>query len=75
MYERALRGQEKELGPEYTSTLDTINNLGVLYVDQGKLGLAKQMHKRALRAQKKALGPEYILTLEAFSNLGILYTH
>ena len=32
MYLRALDGKEKALGPTYTSTLDTVNNLGVLYV-------------------------------------------
>jgi hypothetical protein len=31
MYNRALAGYEKTLGPEHTSTLDTVNNLGVLY--------------------------------------------
>ncbi|SPO02447.1 uncharacterized protein DNG_05120 [Cephalotrichum gorgonifer] len=30
MYERALQGYEKALGPEHTSTLDIINNLGNL---------------------------------------------
>ena len=37
MYERALEGYEKALGPEHTSTLDTVNNLGLLYADQGEL--------------------------------------
>src|SRR5437773_7526126 len=36
MYQRALAGKEKALGPEHTSTLDTVNNLGVLYRNQGK---------------------------------------
>lgn len=31
MYQRALAGYEKALGPNHTSTLDTVNNLGVLY--------------------------------------------
>jgi hypothetical protein len=33
MYERALARYEKALGAEYTSTLDTVNNLGILYRD------------------------------------------
>ena len=28
---------EKAWGPDHTSTLDTVNNFGVLYADQGKL--------------------------------------
>jgi tetratricopeptide (TPR) repeat protein len=49
MYERALRGCEKVLGAEHTSTLDTVHNLGLLYRNQGKLALAEQMYERALR--------------------------
>ena len=37
MYIRALKGCEKALGPNHTSTLDTVNNLGLFYNDQGKL--------------------------------------
>jgi tetratricopeptide (TPR) repeat protein len=44
MYERALRGYEKALGAEHTSTLQTVNNLGNLYADQGKLVEAEQMY-------------------------------
>jgi hypothetical protein len=33
MYERALRGKETALGLEYTSTLETVHNLGALYKD------------------------------------------
>jgi hypothetical protein len=28
MYQRALAGKEKALGPDHTSTLDTVDNLG-----------------------------------------------
>ena len=28
MYNRALEGKEKTLGPKHTSTLDTVNNFG-----------------------------------------------
>jgi len=33
MYQRALQGYEKAWGLEHTSTLDTVNNLGLLYAD------------------------------------------
>ncbi|CAG8975658.1 hypothetical protein HYALB_00014088, partial [Hymenoscyphus albidus] len=42
MYQRALQGYEKALGPDHTSTLGTVNNLGNLYSDQGKLVEAEQ---------------------------------
>ena len=35
MYRRALDGYEKALGPDHTSTLDTVNNLGNLYSRSG----------------------------------------
>jgi hypothetical protein len=37
MYTRALAGYEKALGAEHTSTLMSVNNLGILYKIQGKL--------------------------------------
>ena len=56
MYERALRGYENVLGPNHTSTLDIVNNLGLLYSDQGKLKGAEAMYQRALAGTEKTLG-------------------
>jgi Tetratricopeptide repeat len=64
MYQRALTGYKKVLGPEHTLTLDTVNNLGTLYKDQGRLAEAEQMYVRALQGKEKALGGEHTLTLE-----------
>ncbi|SLM39074.1 nb-arc and tpr domain protein [Lasallia pustulata] len=47
MYRRALEWYEKAWGPEHTSTLDTVNNLGMLYKDQGKMAEAEAMYRRA----------------------------
>jgi hypothetical protein len=45
MYQRALAGYEKALGPDHTSTLDTVHNLGLLYAVQGSMsmGLESQL--------------------------------
>ena len=48
MYKRALQGKEKALGAEYTSTLDTVNNLGILYMNQGKLTEAEKICEQVL---------------------------
>jgi hypothetical protein len=48
MYIRALQGKEEALGLEYILTLDTINNLGNLYKNQGKLAEAEKIYIRAL---------------------------
>lgn len=47
MYQRELEGK-KALGREYTSTLNTVNNLGGLYRDQGRLTEAESMFQWAL---------------------------
>jgi tetratricopeptide (TPR) repeat protein len=73
MYQRALAGYEKALGPDHTSTLNTVNGLGNLYRDQGKMVEAEEMYQRALAGCEKALGPDHTSTLNTVNNLGILY--
>jgi tetratricopeptide (TPR) repeat protein len=73
MYLRALQGYEEALGPDHTSTLNTVNNLGLLYADQGKLAEAEKMYLRALRGKEEALGPDHTSTLDTVNNLGLLY--
>ena len=77
MYQRDLHGYEKALGTEHTSTLTTVNNLGLLYADQGKLAKAEQMYQRALHGYEKALGVEntttYIPALNTIWGLGSLF--
>ncbi|KAJ5195474.1 uncharacterized protein N7498_008912 [Penicillium cinerascens] len=73
MYQRALAGKEKALGPDHTSTLNTVNNLGLLYADQGKLKEAEEMYQRALAGLEMALGPDHISTRHVANNLGVLY--
>jgi uncharacterized protein HemY len=51
MYERVLRGYGEALGPNHTSTLDTVNNLGNLYADQGKTAKVEQVHEQVLRGR------------------------
>ena len=73
IYRRALAGKERALGPDHISTLDTVNELGLLYREQGKLGEAEKMFQRALAGYKKALGPDHTSTLHPVNNLGLLY--
>jgi tetratricopeptide (TPR) repeat protein len=75
MYRRALAGYEKALGPDHTSTLDTVNKSGNLYAIQGKLGEAEKMYRRALAGYEKAPGADYTSTLDTANNLGILYAN
>ncbi|THX00042.1 purine and uridine phosphorylase [Aureobasidium pullulans] len=73
MYERALAGKEVVLGPDHTSTLDTIFNSGIAYLTQGRLAAAEGMLRRALVGQERASGPEHISTLATVRGLGNVY--
>src|SRR5467141_734943 len=50
-----------------------LDELGVLYADQGKLDEAEKMYQRALQAKEKALGPDHTSILLTVNNLGLLY--
>jgi tetratricopeptide (TPR) repeat protein len=54
MYLRAQKGYEEALGPKHMSTLDTVNDLAVLYEDQGKTKEAEGLYLRALRGYEEA---------------------
>ena len=68
-----LAGFEKAWGPEHTSTLDTVNNLGVLYQTQGHLEDAERMYKHALAGYEKTLGSEHKSTQRTTNNLKRLH--
>jgi Tfp pilus assembly protein PilF len=48
MYIRVLQGKEAVLGLKYISILQTVNNLGLVYKNQGKLAEAEAMYIRVL---------------------------
>ena len=77
MYERALKGKEKVWGQEHTSTLDTVDNLGLLYAKQGRLQEAETMYEQALGGYETTFRATSTLThipaLETLENLGRLF--
>jgi tetratricopeptide (TPR) repeat protein len=54
-------------------TLHSLNDLGILFEQQGRLAEAKAFYIRALAGCGKVLGPEHISTLNTINNLGILF--
>ena len=74
MYNQALAGYEKALGPDHMSTLDALDNLGSLYRDQDRLWEAEKISQRALSGREKALGLDHTSTLDTVNNLGLLYS-
>ncbi len=71
---RALRGYEKAWGLEHISTLDTVNNLGNLYSNQGKLVEAEKMYQRALEGYERLRVPTHPSTKGIRRNLSSLGT-
>ena len=62
------------LGSEHISTLDTVNSLGLLYADQGKVDEAEKMYQRAINGFEKTLGPRLVSTyVPALNTAAILY--
>jgi hypothetical protein len=55
-YEKAAAGYHSALGADDPRTLNTINNLAVLYCDLGCLPLARDMFERSLASKEKTLG-------------------
>jgi hypothetical protein len=62
-----------EAAGNHTSTLSTVNNLGLLYTYQDKMDEAEKMYLRALQGYEKAWGPDHTSTLDTVNNLGTLY--
>jgi tetratricopeptide (TPR) repeat protein len=59
MFGRALQRYEKVLGKYHTSTLDTVYNLGLLYLKQRREFQALGMYNRALQGYEIALGRDH----------------
>ena len=73
MYQQAIRGKEKELGPEHSSTLDTLDELVILYGDMGRWREAGMLGLRALKSRKRMLSQEHPSTLTSTANLASIF--
>lgn len=72
LYERALKGREKEMGPTNPDTLLTVANLGLFYENQRKYAEAEPLFRRALRGMETQLGPTHPSTLRSLNDLARL---
>ena len=64
---------EKKLGRQHPHTLMSINNLGLLYKNQGKYDLAEPLYKECLQAREEKLSRQHTDTLSSINNLASLY--
>eukprot|EP00951_Prasinocladus_malaysianus_P000809 scaffold5687_cov31-Prasinocladus_malaysianus.AAC.1 len=72
MVKRSLEGFEATLGLHHTSTMDAVNNLGTVLMENGDLEGAELMLRRALNGRKSTLGPTHTNTLDTARSLGDL---
>jgi len=70
---RALKIDEKALGPDHPNVATDLNNLAVLYYEQGKYAEALPLYQRALKIDEKALGPDHPNVATNLNNLAELY--
>ncbi len=56
------------MGPEHPDTAQTLNNLALLYVDQGKSEEAAPLYQRALAIYEKVFGPDHHRTKRVREN-------
>jgi tetratricopeptide (TPR) repeat protein len=76
LYLWALHGYEKVRGAHHADTLLVANNLGNLYLSQGKIAKAEELYLRALHGYEKVWGPDHmghVDTLDTVNNLANLY--
>ena len=72
LYRRSLAIREEALGPEHPDVAMSLNNLAVLYREQGQYPQAEPLFQRTLEVLEKSLGPEHpnvAATLENYAEL------
>ena len=64
---------EQAHGPNDRATAAALNNLAVVYWNQGRYEEALKAYGRALAIREKALGPEHPEVAQTLNNLAIVY--
>jgi tetratricopeptide (TPR) repeat protein len=73
LHKRALTIRKKVLGLEHRDVAESLNNLALLYNNQGKLLEAEPLYKQALEILEKVLGSDNPYVLLTLNNLASLY--
>jgi tetratricopeptide (TPR) repeat protein len=71
--EKAYQYALKNFGKTDQDTLESINNLALIYQSQGRYGEAEPLYKRCLQLSEEVLGPKHPHTLTSINNLALLY--
>ncbi|KAL7272577.1 hypothetical protein RUND412_004599 [Rhizina undulata] len=73
LHQIAFTGFDKTLGKDHPSTLDTINNMANVFINQGRYEEALELHQRALAGREKALAKDHPSTLDTVHNMAIVF--
>src|SRR5262249_39220387 len=73
LLKRALVTRERALGANHPDVGQTLNNLALVYRDQGKYEEAEALFKRALMIREQALGTGHPDVAWTLNNMAILY--
>jgi hypothetical protein len=65
MYQSVLDRKEKVLGPDHTSTLETVSALEAINFTRDKIELAERWLQRAFQGKREALGSKNRSTLDS----------
>ncbi|KAI0191514.1 hypothetical protein EV127DRAFT_428547 [Xylaria flabelliformis] len=65
--------REKILGPNHLDTLDSINNLALIYQSQGRWREAEILRVQVMETSKATLGPDHPDTLISMGNIASTY--
>jgi tetratricopeptide (TPR) repeat protein len=71
--QKALQVAEQNVGPDHPDVATTLNNLALLYDNQGDPAKAEPLYERSLAISQKALGPDHPDVAGSLNNLAELY--
>jgi tetratricopeptide (TPR) repeat protein len=66
---------EQSYGPDHPKLASALNNLAVLYEEQGRYEDAESLKKRALTIGEKAWGPDHPVVANYLNNLAFNYAN
>ncbi|AOW99266.1 hypothetical protein BJP34_07160 [Moorena producens PAL-8-15-08-1] len=72
LFVQALEMRKKLLGQDHPDVVKSLNNLGLLYYNQGRYHEAEPLFVQALK-MRKALGENHPHVAESLNNLALLY--
>jgi tetratricopeptide (TPR) repeat protein len=72
---RALEIREKALGPDHVETAQSLNNVALVYRNQGRYKESEPLHQRALRIREESLSPDHPGIAESLNNLALVYRY